>query len=124
MDLKLDIEIIDGYVEVGTEDSCITDAWKRIKAALAEPAPAGCYACLGTLGHNMLELGRTSCHICGRALSAAQPVAPVAGECIRGGRECMWLADQQTRSSPAGDYPCQGCNMDRYESKPAAEKEG
>ena len=35
MDLKLDIEIIDGYVEVGTNDDCITDAWKRIKAALA-----------------------------------------------------------------------------------------
>jgi len=59
-----------------------------------------------------------------KALSAIMPVAPVAGECIRGGRECMWLADQQTRSSPAGDYPCQGCNMDRYESKPVAGKEG
>jgi len=38
MDLKQDIEIIDGYVEVGTEDNCITDAWKRIKAAYLTPA--------------------------------------------------------------------------------------
>ena len=46
MDLKQDIEIIDGYVEVGTEDSCITDSWKRIKSAIGQ-AGAGVDALKG-----------------------------------------------------------------------------